>query len=373
MSTLQANGKFCHPVERELRGADFSGLHIFDVDFSRSVLAGADFSDAIIENCVFNYSDLSRVKFSGATFRDVSFFKCNLAASSFQMTEIDNGLFTESDCRNTRWDNAHLRGVSLMETKMDNAVWVDMVISHSMLRGANLTGVLLGNTSFNGCDGIHETRGLHRVRHLGPSILDLDTMRNCIAGLPFEFALGLGVLPRELDQLRKIFPEPVHMKTCYIYHPANEEEVLTAVKNSLTRAGFCCWSYPYDTGFPAEYEVREMFAEMTLDADFVIMLVNGESFLMPHFPPIIIDTIENEMKKGRQKLITVALDEVLLGKEALATSGELARSGLWTTDWVRYVRLFPIVDFRRRRNPKAFEKEMFKMIDIIKNPAPRSS
>lgn len=372
ISMLKSEGEQCLPMEKEMRDADFSGRVLRGIDFSRTILTGADFSDAILDSCSFNYSNLSRTNFSGAKIHDTFFLKSNLIGVNFQLAELDNCSVAESDCRNSRWDNASLRSLGMTDSKLNNAVFVDTLFSHSNFRGANLTGALFGNTSFNGCDGIHESRGLHNIRHLGPSKLDLATMRNCVAGVPLEFARGVGILPKELEQLRKIYPSPIPVKTCYIFHSTTDTDVLTTLSNQLNQSGFLCWHYPYNTGFPTEGELQQFFSEMTIDADFLIVLISGETILMPHLPPMIITAIQDELQMGRQKLIPIALDDVLLGKEALATSAELAKNGLWEMDWVRYARLFPVVDFRRRRNPKALEREIAKLVELLKNPPARS-
>ena len=70
------------------------------------------------------------------------------------------------------------------------------------LDGADFTGAHLSKTVFARSRDLHKARGLESLEYLSPSCIDLETLRECLGGLPDEFLEGMGVEARELEALR---------------------------------------------------------------------------------------------------------------------------------------------------------------------------
>jgi hypothetical protein len=69
------------------------------------------------------------------------------------------------------------------------------------LERTDLSGAHLSRTVFARCRDLHQARGLDRLEYLSPSCADVETLRACLAGLPDEFLVGIGVERPELAGL----------------------------------------------------------------------------------------------------------------------------------------------------------------------------
>ena len=80
--------------------------------------------------------------------------------------------------------------------KVRAAGWINLFLT-LIFAGAHLS-----RTVFARSHDLHKARGLSSLAYLSPSCIDLETLRECLAGLPDEFLEGMGVAARELEALR---------------------------------------------------------------------------------------------------------------------------------------------------------------------------
>ena len=67
---------------------------------------------------------------------------------------------------------------------------------------ADFTGAHLSRTVLARLHDLHQARGLDALVYLSPSCIDMETLRECLAGLPDGFLEGMGLEQRELEALR---------------------------------------------------------------------------------------------------------------------------------------------------------------------------
>jgi hypothetical protein len=94
-------------------------------------------------------------------------------------------------------NDSDLRGASFAKAELSTAT-----LSGNQLSGADFTGAYLSRTVIARCHDLHHARGLDSLEYLSPSCIDLETLRECLAGLPEEFLEGVGLDGRELEALR---------------------------------------------------------------------------------------------------------------------------------------------------------------------------
>jgi uncharacterized protein YjbI with pentapeptide repeats len=122
-------------------------------------------------------ADLTGANLSYSTFADVDLSYAMLAGA----------LVNDSD----------LRRANLRQAELATATF-----SGTQLAEADLTGAHLSKTVFARSHDLHHARGLASLEYLSPSCIDLETLRQCLAGLPEDFLEGVGVEARELEALR---------------------------------------------------------------------------------------------------------------------------------------------------------------------------
>jgi Pentapeptide repeats (9 copies) len=63
--------------------------------FKAAVLCGDDFSQVVLNNCHFEWSDLRCTRFVGAVLKDVTFENCDLEDADFSDARLENVTFTD--------------------------------------------------------------------------------------------------------------------------------------------------------------------------------------------------------------------------------------------------------------------------------------
>jgi hypothetical protein len=94
-------------------------------------------------------------------------------------------------------NDSDLQRASLRQAELATAT-----LSGNRLGEVDFAGAHLSKTVFARCHDLHLARGLDALEYLSPSCIDLETIRECLAGLPDEFLFGMGVEERELEALR---------------------------------------------------------------------------------------------------------------------------------------------------------------------------
>jgi uncharacterized protein YjbI with pentapeptide repeats len=94
-------------------------------------------------------------------------------------------------------NDSDLRRASLRQAELTTAT-----LGGNHLTGADFTGAHLSRTVFARCHDLHQAIGLDALDYLSPSCIDLETLRECLAGLPDEFLDSMGLEARQLESLR---------------------------------------------------------------------------------------------------------------------------------------------------------------------------
>jgi uncharacterized protein YjbI with pentapeptide repeats len=98
-------------------------------------------------------------------------------------------------------NDSDLRRVSLRRAELATAT-----LSGILAEAADFSGAHLSRTVFARCRDLHRARGLDALEYMSPSCVDLETLRECLAGLPDEFLVGMGVERRSVAGLAGLAP-----------------------------------------------------------------------------------------------------------------------------------------------------------------------
>jgi uncharacterized protein YjbI with pentapeptide repeats len=211
----------CDLSDAELRGANLDGTNLSQVRFNRAILVRAKLSRSILSAADMRGADLSSACLEGA---DLTNADCSYA------------LLTDSDLR-----RAHLIGTSL--TAAD-------------LSGADLGGSLMGWTNLSGTKLVF-AHGLDRVEHLGPSIVDIDTLARCYresSDSPSSkirtgttamtvFVRGVGV-PEDVIEIARKRSFSSQLAPCFISYSSIDLHFVRRLHRDLQDEGVRCWYAP---------------------------------------------------------------------------------------------------------------------------------
>jgi uncharacterized protein YjbI with pentapeptide repeats len=339
-------GAVLHRFERDtLEGASLPGLFFCDADLAGANLAGADLSGAL-----FRETDLRGANLAGANLRGTYLFQtdlrdANLAGARMFVVSLDG-----ADASGANLTGVDLTGSYLAETKLCGASLGYANLQSTYLGGADLTGARLAFTVLADCPSLSQATGLDEIEHLGPSALDLSTLRAGATSLPEAFLRGIGLAPEEIASLRALYSGPISYPSCLIAAGAADSQLADRLRADLLARGVSCWRHRPDLG--GGYLTQVVFAQAMKRHDRVVVLCSELSLAQPDLGDAILAALERERETGATKLFPVRVDDVLL------------------TDALRRRTLF---DFRSWTAPDAYQPAFERLLDALESPGPHRS
>jgi len=134
----------------DLTGADFSGAMLDKTSFAGSVLADANFTQALAREADFSAADLERAQFAKAsaassTFAQAKLRNAQLVVGDFTGADFSASTLANADLRGAVFDQAKLAGADASACQAQSASFTDGDLS-----GAKFNAAALGAASFNG-------------------------------------------------------------------------------------------------------------------------------------------------------------------------------------------------------------------------------
>jgi hypothetical protein len=167
---------------------------VIGANLTSADLSGADLSGANLYRCVLSGADLSGANLSGSG--------------------LSNGYLDHANLRNADMSAVNLSGVALIDTIFGNA---------------NITSAI----------------GLETCKHLGPSIIDHQTLQKC-GRLPLAFLRGVGLPDKLIDYLPSLLNQAIQYYSCFISYSMKDQEFADRIHADLQNHGVRCWFAPHD-------------------------------------------------------------------------------------------------------------------------------
>lgn len=218
-----------HLFEADLSKTDLSCVHLGDID-----LTGANLRSSNLHGAYFNNSNLRGVNLCEADLYDANLRNVNLRGASL----------TNAILKSTDFSGADLSGADICGADLHNA----------NLRGVNLRGTHVVSADFSGsiftgtviaCD-LSQAVGLDAVNHLGPSIIDINSLLRFKVELPKKFLCGCGLQEEEINYFCSRIGEVIRFYTCFISYSTADEDFVTLLHNDLQTTGIRCWKWDHD-------------------------------------------------------------------------------------------------------------------------------
>jgi hypothetical protein len=186
-------------------------------------LRGADLKQAYLDGAELSGANLSGANLSEANLNEASLRWANLTAANLYWASL-----IQADLSGADLSGANLSGASLRVTNLSGA----------NLAGTDLSGALCGAT-------LSEVKGLNYCRHVGPSVIDFQTLKNSVP-LPRAFLRGVGLPDRLIDYLPSLLNEAVQHYSCFISYSSKDEDFAKRLHADLQNNGVRCWFAPHD-------------------------------------------------------------------------------------------------------------------------------
>lgn len=202
---------------------------------------------------------------------------------------------------------ANLRGANLLGTNLHGV----------NLRDANLGWTRLGFTLF-GNTNLTGARGLDTCQHLGPSVVDYQTLSKSWP-LSIVFLRGCGLPETLIEYLPSLLSQPIQFYSCFISYSTKDQDFADRLYADLQVRGVRCWFAPKDL------KIGDRFRQRIEDAirlhDKLLLVLSKDSVQSDWVREEVESCLERERREERVVLFPIRLDEAIMDvEEAWAAS-----------------------------------------------------
>ena len=213
-------------------------------EFRKDSKSPIDFSGAI-----FDKADLSGVNLVGCDLRSAWFFHANLHKANLSGADLTRAHLHEANLSRADLQDAKLCQADLSEADLSRAD-----LQGADLRGADLIGAYLSRTEFKKTDfadatmlqttlaylDLRLTRGLEKVRHYGPSTIDIASIHESHGQIPETFLRGIGT-PDTLIEYARTVAAGTKFHSCFISYTHADRLFVRRLEKRLQDRGIRCW------------------------------------------------------------------------------------------------------------------------------------
>jgi hypothetical protein len=140
---------------------------------------------------------------------------------------------------------AHLRGTDLTGADLAGAdlrraALTEADLFMADLAGADFAGARLGWTTL-GDVNLSVVQGLDTVKHIGPSIIGIDTLYRSHGNIPEVFLRGAGVPEDFITYIKSLVGRPFEFYSCFISYNHTDKSFARRLHDQLQGRGIRCW------------------------------------------------------------------------------------------------------------------------------------
>jgi uncharacterized protein YjbI with pentapeptide repeats len=209
-------------VEPELRWANLRAANLAGADLRGADLKGADLAGANISEADLSGARLKGADLTGATLVETSLTGADLAGANLNCANLSRALL----------ENANLTGANLFRAILDE----------TNLEGADFSETEVGYTKFSNLD-LSAVKGLHTLKHFGPSSIGIDTICISQRKIPGEFLRRAGV-PEKLVDYVQGENNAFRFQSCFISYSLKDQAFAEKIGGDLESNGVQCWFAP---------------------------------------------------------------------------------------------------------------------------------
>jgi TIR domain/Pentapeptide repeats (8 copies) len=215
--------------EANLREADLTRAHLHKADLHIAQLGaglrGAQLHRARLVRADLREADLTGAHLHGAYLHGADLTGAHLPGARLRGAQLIRGLLRGADLA-----GADLRRAALTEA--------DFIMAN--LAGADLTGARLGWTTF-GDVNLSVVQGLDTVKHIGPSIIGIDTLYRSHGNISEVLLRGAGVPEDFIPYIKSLVGHPFEFYSCFISYNYTDKSFARRLHDQLQGRGIRCW------------------------------------------------------------------------------------------------------------------------------------
>jgi TIR domain/Pentapeptide repeats (8 copies) len=214
-----------------------------------------DLSDIRLDRICLAKANLAEANFAKTFLRGTDLRKADLRKADLRGTFLDDADLSEADLRDTIFREAHLPKVNLYRALLTKAILWGATLTQATLTevdlrqadlhradldGADFTRALIAGTSFGEVD-LSRVRGLHTVRHVGPSTIGINTLYRSHGNIPEAFLRGTGIPEEFITYIKSLVERPFEFYSCFISYSHTDQSFARRLHDQLQGRGIRCW------------------------------------------------------------------------------------------------------------------------------------
>jgi hypothetical protein len=274
-----------HPeLVPDLSGAMLSGRWREGINLSGANLKTTWLDSANLNNAKLNDADLSFTILPFASLMGADFSKSRLYKTDLSLAYLSNAKFREASLLITNLNNSILTGADFNE--------------------AQFRGVVFGNSDLS------TASGLERVYHLGPSVVDVQTLYHSQGRIPDLFLRGCGLPEGFITYARSLTTQPPQFYSCFISYSSRDQDFANSLYTDLQTNGVRCW---FDTqDLKIGDKLRDRIDESIRLHDKLLLVLSENSVSSQWVGDEVEAAFERERRENRTVLFPIRIDDAVM-------------------------------------------------------------
>jgi hypothetical protein len=301
-------------IDPDLSGANLRGADPFgEADLSRANLSRANLSRANLNRANLTQTRLSRANLTQTRLSRANLFRAELCYAILSGADLSGAglnvanLFAadlhEADLSYADLNQAILLGANLREAQLFAANLRNLTLSAADLTAAKLGGTVFGNVSLT------RVKGLDLCEHLGPSIIDFQTLQES-RPLPDAFLRGVGFPERLIEYLPSLLNEAIQHYSCFISYSSKDQAFAERVHADLQNKGVRCWFAPHD--MPIGAKIIDAIDKAIQLRDKVLLILSEAAIASDWVEGEVTRALDEERTRKNVVLFPVRIDDAVM-------------------------------------------------------------
>jgi hypothetical protein len=194
-------------------------------------------------------------------------------------------------------------------------------------------------------------KGLETVRHVGPSIIGIDTILLSKGNIPESFLRGCGVPDEFITYAKSLVANPIEFYSCFISYSSKDNDFAAELHTKLQAQNVRCWFAPEDLKIGERFQER--IEESIRHYDKLLVVLSENSANSAWVEREVHAAFEKEQRQGSTVLFPVRLDDAVMDS-----------SRAWAAD-IRRTR--HIGDFRKWKDHDSFQESLDRLLRDLKS------
>ena len=290
--------------------------------------------------------NLSGIRFGGSR---TNLKNINLSGTDLGFCNMTYANFSGANLSGANFMGTYLMGATLRGTTLRGARLNVTNLSKADLTEADFSDAILSLTIFGNVD-LQRAKGLERVKHASPSIIDIQTVYRSQGNIPETFLRGAGVPDSFITYARSLVGRTIEYFSCFISYSSQDETFAKRLYGDLQREGVRCWFAPEDLKIGDHYHQR--IDESIRFHDKLVLILSEHAVQSAWVEREVVAAREREDLEGREVLFPVRLDDAVIDT-----------TKAWAAD-VR--RRWHIGDFTQWKHHDAYQKALERLLRDLK-------